>query len=121
VAGSLSAERVRALCDAIVPGSAEVGPEVYVDALLARMGESQRLAALGDLEEVAGALDRGELVATVDTPAFARVRALAIEAYYSDFVAADASGPGAWERIDFRFPLADRVKKDWSFLGIANG
>jgi hypothetical protein len=46
------------------------------------------------------------------------LRALAIEAYYSDFVAPGAKGPGAWEEIDFRFPLADQIKHDWSFMGL---
>ena len=46
------------------------------------------------------------------------VRALAVEAFYSDFVAPGAPGPGAYEEIDFHSPLALRVKKDWSFLGI---
>ena len=38
---------VRSLCDLMVPGSARVGPEVYVDALLARMPEGERDATLG--------------------------------------------------------------------------
>ena len=46
------------------------------------------------------------------------VRALACEAFYSDFVAPGAEGPGAWEEIDFRFPIADRINKDWSYLGV---
>jgi hypothetical protein len=115
------ATRVRALCDAIVPGSAAVAPEVYVDALLARMSEPELLAALADLDTTLEALERGELGAVADTPAFARARALAIEAYYSDFVAAGAPGPGAYKRIGFEFPLADRVRKDWSYLGIGDG
>ena len=45
------------------------------------------------------------------------VRALAIEAFYSDFVAPGADGPGAWEEIDFDFPLASRIKHDWSYHG----
>jgi hypothetical protein len=114
------AARVRELCDAIVPGSAAVGPEVYVDALLARMTEPERVAALTDLDMALAALERGELRAIAGTPAFARARALAIEAYYSDFVADGAPGPGAYRRIGFEFPLADRVRKDWSYLGIGH-
>ena len=53
------------------------------------------------------------------TPEFGFVRALAIEAYYSDFVAPGKDGPGAWEEIDFNSPLATRLAKDWSWLGIA--
>jgi hypothetical protein len=115
------ATRVRALCDAIVPGSAAVAPEVYVDALLARMSEPELLAALADLDTTLEALERGKLGAVADTPAFARARALAIEAYYSDFVAAGAPGPGSYKRIGFEFPLADRVRKNWSYLGIGDG
>ena len=55
---------------------------------------------------------------TERTPEFAFVRALAIEAYYSDFVAPGKDGPGAWSEIDFSTPLATRLSKDWSYLGI---
>ena len=30
-----------------------------------------------------------------------------------------ATGPGAWAEIDFNTPLATRLAKDWSYLGIA--
>ena len=46
------------------------------------------------------------------------VRALACDAFYSDFVAPGAPGPGAYEEIDFTIPLATRIKKDWSYLGV---
>jgi hypothetical protein len=46
------------------------------------------------------------------------VRALACEAFYSDFVAPGAPGPGAWAEIDFAPPLAARLQKDWSYLGV---
>src|SRR6185503_8065799 len=82
-----TAETVRQVCDAIVPGSARVRPEVYVDALLARMDEGTRGAA--------------------------------IEAFYSDFVAPGVDATGAWEEIDFNTPLATRLQKDWSYLGIS--
>ena len=52
------------------------------------------------------------------TPAFQLIRALAIEAFYSDFVAPGAQGPSAYEEIDFHSPLAMRIKKDWSYLGV---
>jgi hypothetical protein len=116
-----SADHLRALCEAIVPGSAAVWPERYVYALLTRMPEPERLAALADLDVAATALQRGELDEIAGTPAFARARTLAIEAYYSDFVADGAPGPGAYKRIGFEFPLADRVHKDWSYLGIDDG
>jgi hypothetical protein len=115
-----TAERVRSLCDALVPGSAGVWPEVYVDALLARMDELERREALGDLDTVASALEQGALDAATGTPAFLRARALAIEAYYSDFVAPGAADAGAYRRIGFEFPLADRVRKDWSYIGIGD-
>jgi hypothetical protein len=111
---------VRLLCDLIVPGSARVGPEVYIDALLARMPEDERqaaLAAVDALEQPAagGAEALGE---QLFNPDFLLVRALACEAFYSDFVAPGASGPGAWEEIDFKPPLAARLNKDWSYLGV---
>jgi hypothetical protein len=111
---------VRSLCELIVPGSARVAPEVYVDALLARMPDDQReatLAAFDALEQPAA--DGVEALAEQSfTPEFMLVRALACEAFYSDFVAPGASGPGAWEEIDFKPPLAARLDKDWSYLGV---
>ena len=47
------------------------------------------------------------------------MRALAIEAYYSDFVAPGLDAPGAYADIDFNSPLARRIEKDWSFMGIS--
>jgi hypothetical protein len=49
------------------------------------------------------------------------VRALAIEAFYSDFVAPGVDATGAWDEIDFNTPQAPRGSKDWSYLGIVNG
>jgi hypothetical protein len=34
-------------------------------------------------------------------------------------VAPGAPGPGAYEEIDFASPLAMRIKKDWSYLGVS--
>ena len=115
-----TAEVVRSLCELIVPGSGRVGPEVYIDALLARMPDAQRgaaLAAFGALEQPAAAGPQA-LAEHQFTPEFAMVRALACEAYYSDFVAPGAPGPGAWDEIDFKPPLAARLDKDWSYLGV---
>jgi hypothetical protein len=111
---------VRSVCELIVPGSARVGPEIYVDGLLARMPDDARagaLAAFDALEQPAagGAQTLGERSLT---PEFQLVRALACEAFYSDFVAPGAAGPGAWEEIDFKPPLAARLEKDWSYLGV---
>jgi hypothetical protein len=109
-----TARMVAGVCDAIVPGSARVRPEVYVDALLARMPEPQRDAAVAAFAALAG----GDLAAQVHTPGFLWVRALAIEAFYSDFVAPGVDATGAWAEIDFNSPLATRLAKDWSYLGI---
>jgi hypothetical protein len=110
---------VRSLCDLIVPGSARVGPEVYVDAVLARMPDDQREATIAAFDALAEAAAAGSeaLAAHAYTPDFMAVRALACEAFYSDYVAPGAPGPGAWEEIDFRPPLAARLDKDWSYLG----
>jgi hypothetical protein len=110
-----TARTVEEICDGIVPGSARVGPAVYVDALLARMDDGARAAALAAFRTVA----EGELSAHAGTPEFMQVRALAIEAFYSDFVAPGVEAEGAWAEIDFNSPLATRLVKDWSYLGIA--
>jgi hypothetical protein len=110
-----AAQQVEAVCDAIVPGSARVGPAVYVDALLARMDEGTQAAALAAFATLA----RDGVEQHTGTPDFFWVRALAIEAFYSDFVAPGADAEGAWSEIDFNSPLATRLAKDWSFLGIA--
>jgi hypothetical protein len=105
---------VEGVCDAIVPGSARVRPAVYLDALLARMDETARAAVLAAFASLAA----GRLEERVGTPEFLQVRALAIEAFYSDFVAPGTDATGAWEEIDFNSPLARRLAKDWSYLGI---
>src|SRR6185503_13151273 len=76
-----TARTVERVCDAIVPGSARVRPAVYIDALLARMEDGPRAATIAAFTTVAG----GELEEHLRTPEFLQVRALAIEAYYSDF------------------------------------
>lgn len=111
---------VRSVCELIVPGCARVAPEVYIDALLARMPDDQRdatLAAFAALEPWAAAPGPG-LPEPSLIPEFMLVRALACEAFYSDFVAPGASGPGAWQEIGFNPPLAARLDKDWSYLGV---
>jgi hypothetical protein len=109
-----AARMVEGVCDAIVPGSARVRPAVYVDALLARMETSQRAAALAEF----AALAEADLASKAATPGFQWVRALAVEAFYSDFVAPGVDATGAWAEIDFNTPLATRLAKDWSYLGI---
>jgi hypothetical protein len=114
------AKAMGALCELIVPGSARVGPVVYVDALLAGMPPPVRDHALGAIDALEPASGSAEaLVEHERTPEFAFVRALAIEAYYSDFVAPGREEPGAWAEIDFNTPLATRLDKDWSYLGVA--
>jgi hypothetical protein len=112
---------LRSLCELILPGSGRVAPEVYIDALLARMPDEPReqtLSAVDALEQPAAAGAQA-LSERVFTPEFMLIRALACEAFYSDFVAPGAPGPGAWQEIDFAPPLATRLNKDWSYLGVS--
>jgi hypothetical protein len=114
---------VAAVCELIVPGSARTGSELYIDALLAAMPEPVREQALGAFAALAepAAAGPSALAEHALTPQFQLVRAMACEAYYSDFVAPGAPGPSAWEEIDFRPPLAARLNKDWSYLGLDGG
>jgi len=110
---------VASLCELIVPGCARVGPEVYIDALLARMPAGDRDATLASFDALQPAAAGVEALSEHRfTPEFMLVRALACEAFYSDFIAPGAAGPGAWEEIDFKPPLAARLDKDWSYLGV---
>jgi hypothetical protein len=114
------AAALEALCELIVPGSARVGPVVYIDALLAGMPPPVRNHALESIDAPAPASGGAEALAEHErTPEFAFVRALAIEAFYSDFVASGRDVQGAWAEIDFDPPAARRLRKDWSYLGIA--
>ncbi|HEY5427700.1 MAG TPA: hypothetical protein VIK04_01175 [Solirubrobacteraceae bacterium] len=115
-----TAALVRTLCELIVPGCERVGAEVYVDALLARMPPDDRAGAVACFESLRDAAPGGReaLAQHQFSPEFGLVRALACEAFYSDFIAPEAAGPGAWEEIDFASPLATRIKKDWSYLGV---
>jgi hypothetical protein len=114
-------EAVEMLSELIVPGSSRIGPAVYIDALIAAMPPEARDGALASIDALAPAAAQGvdALAQHERTPEFGLVRALAIEAYYSDFVAPGKAGPGAWAEIDFNSPLATRLDKDWSYLGIA--
>ena len=115
------AEAMDALCELIVPGSSRVGPVVYVDAILTNMPPSVRDEALAAIDKLAPVAAEGSeaLAEHVFTGEFAMVRALAIEAFYSDFVAPGLDVDGAWKEIDFNSPLATRLDKDWSYLGVA--
>jgi hypothetical protein len=114
------AEAVEALCELIVPGSSRVGPVVYVDALITSMPPPVQEGALAAIDALAPAAAQGAdaLAEHEQTPEFGFVRALAIEAYYSDFVAPGRDATGAWTEIDFNSPLAMQLKKDWSYLGV---
>jgi hypothetical protein len=119
----LDADRAAALeriCELIVPGSSAVGPAVYIDALLARMPAGAREQLVAAIDELGGAArgGYGAFAATAGTPSFLALRALAIEAYYSDFVAPGRGAPGAWAQIGFDPPAAAYLRKDWSYLGI---
>lgn len=113
------ATRLGALCELIVPGSSRVGPVVYLDALLARMAVDAQSAALGAIDALSCVDSVDALAERVHTAEFALVRALAIEAYYSDFVAAGSPGPGAWAEIGFEPPRAVDLERDWSWLGLS--
>jgi hypothetical protein len=111
---------VRSVCELIVPGCERAGAEVYVDALLARMPAAARDGVLAAFSALRGPAASGAsgLTEVQLSPEFQLVRALACEAFYSDFVAPGAPGPGAWQEIDFNSPLAQRLHKDWSYLGV---
>jgi len=111
---------LESLCETIVPGSSRVGPIVYIDAVMSKMPAAQRDAVTASIDALADAAPGGTdaLKPVAPTPAFQLIRALAVEAYYSDFLAPGAPGPSAYEEIDFHSPLAMRIKKDWSFLGV---
>src|SRR3954454_14365601 len=90
------AEVLASLCEAIVPGSARVGPVVYIDAVMGFMPAPQVEVVLSAIDALeAPAAGGGEGLSPVAlTPEFQMVRALAVEAFYSDFVAPGAPGPG---------------------------
>jgi hypothetical protein len=115
------ADLLASVCETIVPGSERVEPVVYIDAIVALMPEPQREAVFASIDALEQPLAGGEeaLRALALTPEFQLVRALCVEAFYSDFVAPGAPGPGAYEEIDFASPLAMRIKKDWSYLGVS--
>lgn len=110
--------RLENLCDWIVPGSLRVGPVAYIDAVLAAMPDDARAGALAAIDSLSEVASVDDLAARQNTPAFGLVRALAIEAFYSDFVAPGSPGPGAWSEIDFQPPRDIDLDHDWSWLGV---
>jgi hypothetical protein len=115
-----TAQLVGSVCELIVPGCERIGAHVYVDALLARMPDDVRAGTLAAFAALAEPARRGTdgLAEVALTPEFQLARSLACEAFYSDFVAPGATGPGGWEEIDFGPPQAARLRKDWSYLGV---
>lgn len=116
----LDARRVEAvtdLCEQIVPGSGRVGPAVYIDALLAAMPAEERADVLAAIDSLTIGPAGASVAAMARTPEFALMRALAIEAYYSDFVAPGMPGPGAWAEIGFEPPRAIDLERNWAWLG----
>jgi hypothetical protein len=106
------------ICEYVVPGSTPAGPAVYLDSLIADWPAEQRGALHGVVDEVRTTLAAGAgWPAIAATPYFGWLRALAIEAYYSDFRQPGYGGPGAWAATDFiSTPMAARAVQDWSFL-----
>ncbi len=84
------------------------------------MPPEHRDAVIASIERL-GELARGgtEAIAPhAHSPEFLHLRALAAEAFYSDFVAPGLDATGAWDEIDFHPPAAATLHKDWSYLGI---
>lgn len=114
------AQALERLCELIVPGSARVGPAFYIDAQLSAMPQAHRDGVIASIEGL-GELATGGAEALAPhalSPEFLQLRALAVEAFYSDFVAPGRDATGAWEEIDFHPPAAAALHKDWSYLGI---
>lgn len=111
-------ETAAQLCEAIVPGSEHVGPAVYLDSIIADMDEAQQTFFLNALNDVSTVLAAGDDWTKIANEAyFAPLRALAIEAYFSDFRQPGYDGPSAWDDIGYKSaPWANRAKQDWSFL-----
>ena len=115
------AAAVRAVCELIVPGCARVGAEVYVDALLARMPEARpattrwRPSTSWPDRPSTGARRWPSTRSPPPSSWCARWPARPSTRISSR---PGAAGPGAWEEIDFAPPLATRLNKDWSYLGV---
>jgi len=114
------AQALERLCELIVPGSARVGPALYIDALLAAMDPAQREGVIASIESLGAIASAGAdaLAPHALSPGFLMLRALAVEAFYSDFVAPGREVAGAWDEIDFHPPAAAALHKDWTYLGI---
>lgn len=112
------AARYEALCELMVPGCLRIGPAVYTDAALAAAPAALRSAALQAIDALASVHTTAQLQAHEHGAEFALVRALAIEAFYSDFLAPGRAEPSAWTEIDFQVPRPLDLERDWSWLGV---
>ncbi|MFC1437090.1 GMC family oxidoreductase [Streptacidiphilus sp. N1-10] len=111
--GGTEARVLARFCDLVVPGSVEVGAVDYIERALERMSLSEEDAVHAAIGVAAGAPTPERMV---DTEAFETLRALAIEAYYGDYLAPGRPGPGGHAAIGFDPPAARRLRKDWGFL-----
>ncbi|WP_340541081.1 hypothetical protein [Nocardioides sp. GXZ039] len=111
-------EVLEGICEFVVPGSAPAGPAVYIDSMAADLAAEPREALCAILDEARESqLGGGSWQELATRPWFGWLRALAIEAYYSDFRQPGYEGPGAWDAIAFTSaPMAARAKQDWTFL-----
>ena len=112
---------MEALCELIVPGSSRVGPVVYVDAILTNMPPLVRDDALAAIDKLAPAAAEGPMRwPSTSSPRSSRWSARSRSRRSTATSSLPArTGPGAWTEIDFNSPLATRLSKDWSYLGVA--
>ena len=114
------AAALEALCELIVPGSGRVGPVVYIDALLAKMPPPVRDHALEAIDALSPAGQRrGARRAGAHARVRVRPRAGDRGVLHRLRRAGRRMRPGAWAEIDFDPPAAQRLRKDWSWLGVA--
>jgi hypothetical protein len=113
------ADVLAAVCEVMVPGSERVSPVLYIDAAASGWPAPQLNAVRAALASWDGAVDGGEdfVRERMFTPEFPMLRALAVEAFYSDWAPPEYQGPRAWEQIGYDHPLAMRLDKDFSYLG----
>lgn len=110
-------EIVARAIEAVVPGTSEVGPAVYVDQIATAMTVEQVAGIVDAAQEVCDALSRGD--SPLSVASFGLIRALAIEGYYSDFAVPGAEHRSAWHAIGFdQAPMAKMAKQDWTHLPI---
>lgn len=111
---------LRAFCDAVVPGSAVTGPEVYLQGLVDTLPPGPREGLQAALTQAMAWMDEGVgLAEAAGTLEFGWLRALVIEAYYSGFLAPGALGPDGWAVTGFgEAPMAKMSVRDFTYLPI---